>query len=78
MLAVVDGDALLEVVWVSFVAAVGVTAAFSTLIAGVARAGLARREGRPAVAAAWFALGAAAGAICLGAMAAGLLIMLNK
>lgn len=42
----VDTSALLKVVWVSLAAGVGVTAAFSLLVLGSARAGDARRGGR--------------------------------
>jgi len=37
VLAVIDWDALLEVVWVSFVAGIGVTAAFAAGLLGATR-----------------------------------------
>ena len=42
----VDGHLLLQVVWVSLVAGVGISMLFSLVILGVARAGDARRSGR--------------------------------
>jgi hypothetical protein len=41
----VDSHALLQVVWVSLVAGVGISALFSLVILGAARAGDARRVG---------------------------------
>ena len=42
----VDGHLLVQVVWVSLVAGVGISVLFSFVIVGAARAGDARRAGR--------------------------------
>jgi hypothetical protein len=47
----VDSHALLQVVWVSLVAGVGISALFSLVILGAARAGDARRVGHGGAAA---------------------------
>jgi hypothetical protein len=52
----VDGHLLLQVVWVSLVAGVGISALFSLVIFGAAKAGDARRAGRGGPAAAYVAL----------------------
>jgi hypothetical protein len=56
----VDTHLLLQVVWVSFVAGIGISALFSLVIVGSARAGDARRAGRDGAAAAYAALAAGA------------------
>jgi hypothetical protein len=48
--AAIEFDLLLEVVWVSLVAGIGVTAVFSLVIFGSAQSGEARREGQGAAA----------------------------
>ena len=48
---IVDWDALLQVIWVSLVAGVGVTAAYGFAILGASRALESGRDGRPAEAA---------------------------
>jgi hypothetical protein len=58
--AAVDGGALLDVVWVSLLAGVGVVMIHSVTILGVARASDARRDGRRGRAAAYGALALAA------------------
>jgi len=79
MLAVVvDGDALLQVLWVSFVAGIGLTLAFSLAIASGARAGQARRSGSSAGAAAWYVVTGVCGLLCAAAVVLGVLVMLSK
>ena len=68
----IDTDALLNVVWVSFAAAVGGTAAFSLAIAGAARFVDLRREGRVVEAGLFAAVAGLALAICLGGVVFGL------
>jgi hypothetical protein len=58
--AVVDGGALLDVVWVSLLAGVGVVTIYSVAVLGAARASDARREGRGGAAAAYGTLALAA------------------
>jgi hypothetical protein len=75
---IVDTDALLKVIWVSFAAGVGGTAAFSIAIVGAARYAELRRERRGAEAGA-FALVAAIGlGVCLAAVALGLYVIIEK
>jgi hypothetical protein len=52
----VDTDLLLQVIWVSLVAGVGISALFSLVIVGTARAGDARRAGRDGAAAGYAVL----------------------
>jgi hypothetical protein len=52
----VDGHLLFQVIWVSLLAGVGISALFSLVILGGAKAGDARRAGNGAAAAAFFAL----------------------
>ena len=75
--AIVDWRALLEVVLVSLVGGVGLTAAFSIAVAGAISSVDYRREGRPAearffAAAAFFAIAA-----CVVAVAYGIAVMVN-
>jgi hypothetical protein len=70
--AVIEFGKLLEVMWVSLVAGVGVTAVFSLVIFGSAQAGEARRDGRSGAA----AYGALA-AISLLVVAAGVVFALR-
>jgi hypothetical protein len=69
---IIDVDALLNVVWVSFAATVGGTAAFSVSIRGATRFVDLRREGRDLEAGVFAVLTGLALAICLGGMALGL------
>jgi hypothetical protein len=52
----VDGHLLWQVIWVSLLAGVGISALFSFVIVGAARAGDARRAGRKGAASAYAAL----------------------
>jgi hypothetical protein len=52
----VDTHLLLQVIWVSLVAGVGISALFSLVILGAARAGDARRAGEAGTAATYMAL----------------------
>jgi hypothetical protein len=74
----IDTHALLEVIWVSFIAAVGGTAAFSLAILGATRFVDFRRDGR-SLEAGMFALVAGAGlAICIAGIALGLYEIIKK
>jgi hypothetical protein len=68
----IDIDALLSVVWVSFAAAVGGTAAFSIAIAGAARFFDLRRESRTVEAAVFAVVVVLALGVCLGGVGLGL------
>jgi hypothetical protein len=69
---IVDTTTLLDIVGVSIVAAVGVTAAFSLAILGATRFSDLRRDGRAAEAARFGLLAALALAACLGAVVYGI------
>jgi hypothetical protein len=60
MATLVDFDALLEVVWVSFAAGVAITAVYSVALYGMARSAEARRHGHQGAAAGFGTLGALA------------------
>jgi hypothetical protein len=74
----IDTDALLNVVWVSFAGAVGGTAAFSIAIAGAARFMDLRRDGRRTEAGMFAAIAGLALAVCLGAVVLGLYEIVKK
>lgn len=74
----IDTNALLNVVWVSLVAGVGGTAAFSFTIVGATRFVDMRRSGHAVEAWMFAALGALGLAICLGAIAFGIYEIVNK
>jgi hypothetical protein len=76
--AIVDVDQLLEVVWVSLLAGVGVTTVFSLVILGGARSAEARRTGREGAAMVYAALAALAFALFAAAVVVGVIIMLRK
>ena len=78
MFAAVDFKALLEVVWTSLVAGVGVTAVFSLVIFGGAQAGEARRAGRGGAATAYGALAAVAMLAVAGGVVLAISLILNK
>jgi hypothetical protein len=78
MLAAVDFNALLDVIWVSLVAGVGVTVLYSLVILGATRSALARREGRGAEATAYAALMVLSLAAFAAAVAFGVSAMLEK
>lgn len=73
--SVVDWDALLQVVWVSLVAGVGVTAAWGFALVGSSRAVETGRAGRPAEAVLYAALGVLGVAAVVGAIVFALIIL---
>ena len=75
---IIDTHALWNVVWVSFVGAVGGTAAFSIAIGSAARFVDLRREGRTSEAGVFAALVTLALLVCLGGVALGLYEIINK
>ena len=77
-LAEIDVGALVEVVWVSLLAGVGVTTVFSLVVYGGARAGEARRAQRSGEATAFLALSVVAFVLFLVGLVIGVGIMLNK
>jgi hypothetical protein len=76
--SIVDGDALLDVVWTSLLAGIGVTAIFSVAILGGTRAADASRAGRPAAAGLFGALAVAALAGVAAAVVFGIVVMTQK
>jgi hypothetical protein len=74
----VDGHLLWQVVWVSAVAGVGISALFSFVIVGAARAGDARRAGRTSVAAGYAALALVAFALFAVGVVLGVQAMVQK
>lgn len=73
--SVVDWDALLQVIWVSLVAGVGVTAAWGFALVGSSRAVETGRAGRPAEAVFYAALGVLGVAAVVGAIVFALIIL---
>jgi hypothetical protein len=73
--AVVDGGALAEVIAVSFVAGVTVTAAYATAILSLTRLGESRRDRRTLVATAYTWLAGIALAVSVGAVVLGIFVM---
>jgi hypothetical protein len=76
--AIVDTDALLQVIWTSLLAGVGVTAAYGVAIAGGTRALELSREGRTGQAVLYAVVGAVATATVVGAIAAGIVLLVDK
>jgi len=76
--SIVDGKALLDVVWISLAAGVGVTAVFGLAIHGTARAVEMRRNGRPGGAVAFAAMGGLALLVVGGSIALALIVMTQK
>ena len=74
----VDGHLLLQVVWVSLVAGIGISGLFSFVIVGTARASDARRAGRPGAAFAYAALGLVAFALFAVGVVLGVQAMVSK
>ena len=74
----IDTDALFKVIWVSFLAAVGGTTAFSLAILGSARFADLRRGGRTLEAGMFAALAGAGLAICLGGIVLGIYEIVKK
>jgi hypothetical protein len=73
--AIVDSDALLQVIWVSAVAGVGVTGAFGFAILGATRALEFGRDGRVAEAAIYGVIGALGVAVFVAAIVFGILVL---
>jgi hypothetical protein len=71
------GD-IIQVIWVSLVAGVFVTGAYSVVVLGGARSAEARRSGNGTVALAWAAVAALAFAAFAATVAFGVHIMLSK
>lgn len=77
-LAAIAWSDLFEVIWVSMLAGIGVTAIFSTVIYTSGRAADARREGRGGAAAVFGGLALLSFGVFLAGVIVGVTIMLNK
>jgi uncharacterized membrane protein YjgN (DUF898 family) len=78
MLGVVELGQIFEVVWVSVVAGVAITTAYSFVVLGTARSGEARRAGRAGAALFYGAFAALFLIIFLGGFAFAVEVMLSK
>jgi hypothetical protein len=78
LLFAVDSHALLQVIWVSLLAGVGVTTLFSVVVVVGARADDARRSGRDGAAMVYGVLAVIAVLVFLGGAALGVEVMLSK
>ena len=72
---IVDWHALLQVIWVSVLAGVGVTSAYGFALLGATRALESGREGRMGGAVAYGVVGALGFAIVIGAIVFGIVIL---
>jgi hypothetical protein len=75
MLAIIDWDALLTVIWASLLAGIGVTAAYGLVILGAARAVELGRDGRVVEATLFALLGALGLAAVLAAIVFGIVVL---
>jgi hypothetical protein len=78
MIAAVNTDALLQLVWAAPLAVLAVTVSWGLVVNGVTRAAEARRDGRVAVAGAYAVLAVTGGALFTAEVVFGLLIMISK
>ena len=74
----VDWAALGKVVVASLVAGIGVTGAFSFAVLGVTRSAEMRRARRGVEASGFAVLGVLGGAVCVGAVVVGIIVMSSK
>ena len=76
--AVIDWDALLEVLWASVLGGVGVTAVFALAILGATRAVYMHRDGHVLAAGAYAALMVIAAVVVVAAVIFGVVVMTSK
>jgi hypothetical protein len=76
--SVVDGHDLVQIIWASAAAGIGLVTAASLGILGAARAPAERREGRNLAASLYVALAIAAAVVCAGGVVLGVSVMLSK
>jgi hypothetical protein len=74
----VEGGLLVQVIWVSMLAGIGITSLFSLVIFGSAKAGDARRAGRGIVAASYLTLAVVAFALFALGVVLGVQTMIEK
>jgi hypothetical protein len=75
--SIVDTDALLQVIWVSLIAGVGVPSCFALAILGSTRAIEFGRNGRPAEAAVFAIVGVLGLAVVIASIVFGILTLVN-
>jgi hypothetical protein len=75
--SIVDTDALLQVIWVSILAGVGVTSAYGLAILGANRAVELGRDGRVAEATIFAVVGIVGFAVVIGALVWGIVTLVN-
>lgn len=78
MVAVIDWDALLTVIWSSVLAGIGVTAAYGFVILGGARAVELGRDGRTAEAVVYAVIGALGLLTVVAAIVFGIVVLSDK
>ena len=78
MIAAIDTEALLELVWAAPLAVLTVTVSWGLVVIGVTRAVEAHRDGHVAVAGAYAAVAVAGAALFAASVVLGLLIMVRK
>ena len=78
MIASINIDALLELVWAAPLAVLAVTVSWGLVVNGVTRALEARRDGRIAVASAYAVVAIAGAAMFAAAVLFGLIVMISK
>jgi hypothetical protein len=78
LLAEIDTEGLVELIWTAPLAALVVTLTFALCIHGAARASDSRRDGRPAAATAYGALAVVAAAVFAATVVLGVLIITSK
>jgi hypothetical protein len=78
MVATVDWDALLEVIWSAMLAGIGVTAAYGLVILGFNRAFDLGRRGRAGEAAVYGLIGAFGTAAVVAALVFGIVVLSSK
>jgi hypothetical protein len=78
MIAAIDTEALLELMWAAPLAVATVTVAYGLLVNGVVRAAEARRDGRALAASAFVAVAIAGAALFAAAIVFGLTVMISK
>ena len=78
MFAAVEAGDIIEVIWVSLIAGVFVSVAYSCVVLGTARSAEARRNGQGTAALVWGGLAVVAFAAFAGVVVFGVHIMLSK
>ena len=78
MIAAIDTEALLELMWAAPLAVLTVTVAYGLVVNGVTRATDARRDGRSGLAGIYAAVAIAGAALFLAAVVFGFVIMVSK